>query len=88
MDTMSLNPKYQIGQKLIYIKSSIYNGELDYISCYPIEIKGIIIYEDCVKYVNNEYIEIDELELVPYDSNIIGEYVINEIERNIDKCKQ
>ena len=89
MDTMNLKPKYQIGQKLIYIQSSIYYGELDYISCFPVIIKAIVIYEDCIRYIpvkSNE--EIDESELVPYDSNIIGEHIINEIERNIDKCKQ
>ena len=85
MDTMSLKPKYHIGQKLIYIKSSIYYGELDYISCFPVVIKAITIYEDCIKYIDNECNEIDEEELVPYDTNIIGEHVINKIERNMDK---
>ena len=85
MDTLNLKPKYHIGQKLIYIKSSIYYGELDYISCFPVVIKAITIYEDCIRYIDNEYNEIAEEELVPYDPNIIGEHVINEIERNIDK---
>ena len=85
MDTMNLKPKYQIGQKLIYIKSSIYYGELDYISCFPVVIKAITIYEDCIRYIDNEYNEIAEEELVPYDPNIIGEHVINEIERNMNK---
>lgn len=88
MDIMNLKPKYQIGQKLIYIKSSSYNEKIDCITCYPVTIQAITIYENCIKYIDNEYNEIDELELVPYDSNIIGEYIINEIERNIDKCKQ
>lgn len=85
MDIMNLKPKYQIGQKLIYIKSSSYYGELDYISCFPVVIKAIAIYENCVRYIDNGNNEIDEEELVPYDSTIIGEHVINEIERNIDK---
>ena len=82
---MNLKPKYHIGQKLIYIKSSIYYGELDYISCFPVVIKAITIYEDCIKYIDNECNEIDEEELVPYDTNIIGEHIINEIEWSIDK---
>ena len=85
MDTLNLKPKYQIGQKLVYIKSSIYYGELDYISCFPVVIKAITIYEDCIRYIDNEYNEIAEEELVPYDPNIIGEHVINEIERNMNK---
>ena len=88
MDTLNLKPKYQIGQKLICIKSNFYHGKLDCINCYPITIQAITIYEDCIKYIDNEYNEIDEGELIPYDTNIIGEHVINEIKRNIDKCKQ
>ena len=85
MDTLNLKPKYRIGQKLIYIKSSIYYGELNYISCFPITIQAITIYENCIRYIDNDFNEIDEEELVPYDVNIIGEHIINEIERNIDK---
>ena len=85
MDTMNLKPKYQIGQQLICIKPAFYHGKLDCINCYPITIHAITIYENCIKYVDNEYNEIDESELVSYDANIIGEHVINEIERNIDK---
>ena len=85
MDIMNLKPKYQIGQKLIYIKPGSYNGNLDCITCYPVTIQALAIYENCIKYIDNESIEIDESELVPYDSNIIGQHIINEIERNIDK---
>ena len=87
MDTLNLKPKYQIGQKLVYIKSYFYNGKFERVSCYPITIQAITIYEDCIRYIDNEYNEIDEGELIPYDTNIIGEHVINEIERNIGKCK-
>lgn len=87
MDTMNLKPKYQIGQKLIYIKSHFYDTNFECVSCYPITIQAITIYENCIKYIDNEYNEIDEGELIPYDTNIIGEYIINEIERNIGKCK-
>ena len=85
MDIMNLKPKYQIGQKLIYIKPSSYNGNLDCIACYPVTIQAITIYENCIKYIDNEYNEIDEGELVPFNPNSVGEYIINEIERNIDK---
>lgn len=85
MDTMNLKPKYQIGQKLIYIKPNSYYGNLDYIACYPVTIQAITIYENCIRYIDNEYNEIDEEELVPYDSTIIGQHVINEIERNMNK---
>lgn len=85
MDIMNLKPKYQIGQKLIYIKSSSYNENLDCIACYPVTIQAIAIYENYIKYIDNESIEIDESELVPYDSTIIGEHIINEIEWSIDK---
>ena len=85
MDIMNLKPKYHIGQKLIYIKSSIYYGELDYISCFPVVIQAITIYENCIKYIDNEFNEIDESDLVPYVDTSIGQRVINEIERNIDK---
>ena len=87
MDTMNLKPKYHIGQKLIYIKSSIYYRELVYVSCFPVVIKAITFYENCIRYVDNENNEIDESELTPYDSNIIGEHIINEIERNMNKWK-
>ena len=43
--------------------------------------------KEFINYIDNYPKEVAELELVPYDSNIIGEHVINEIERNIDKCK-
>lgn len=85
MDTMNLKPKYHIGQKLIYIKSSIYYRELAYVSCFPVVIKAITFYENCIRYVDNENNEIDESELTSYDSNIIGQHIINEIERNIKK---
>ena len=85
MDTMNLKPKYHIGQKLICITTNFYFGKLDCVNCYPILITAITIYEDCIKYVDDKYNEINEEELVPYDANIIGEHVINEIERNIDK---
>ena len=87
MDTLTLKPKYQIGQYLICIKPNFYHGKLDCINCYPVVIKAITIYENCIRYIDNEYNEIDESELMPYDANIIGEHIINEIERNIDKCK-
>lgn len=87
MDTMNLKPKYQIGQKLIYIRTHSYSylDKSDCVSCYPVTIQAITIYENCIKYIDNEDNEIDESELVPYDSNIIGEHVINEIERNMNK---
>lgn len=89
MDIMNLKPKYNIGQKLIYIKSNFYGQKYgqkyDSVFCYPITIQAITIYENCIKYIDNDFNEIDELELVPYDSTIIGEHIINEIERNIDK---
>lgn len=85
MDIMNLKPKYQIGQKLIYIKSHFYNHKHDGVSCYPVTIQAITIYENCIKYIDNDFNEIDEVELLPYNPNSVGEYVINEIERNIDK---
>lgn len=85
MDTMNLKPKYNIGQKLIYIKPSSYNGNLDCITCYPVTIQAITIYENCIKYIDNEFNEIGEIELVPYNANNVGEYIINEIERNINE---
>lgn len=88
MDTMNLKPKYHMGQKLICVIPNFYCGKLDCINCYPIVIKAITIYEDCIKYIDDKYNEIDEEELVPYDSTIIGEHVINEIEWSIDKCEQ
>ena len=87
MDTMNLKPKYQIGQKLVYIEPHSYNGNFECISCYPVTIQAITIYENCIKYIDNEYSEINEEKLIPYDPNIIGLHVINEIERNIDKWK-
>ena len=88
MDTLSLKPKYQIGQKLICIKSNFYHGKLDCINCYPITIQAITIYENCIRYIDNEYNEIGEEELVPYVDTSIGLRIINEIERNIDKWKR
>ena len=85
MDIMNLKPKYQIGQKLIYIKPNSYYGNLYCITCYPVTIQALAIYKNCIRYIDNENNEIDELELVPYDSNIIGEHIINEIERNMNK---
>ena len=85
MDTLNLKPKYNIGQKLIYIKSYFYEGKFDFVSCYPVTIQAITLYEDCVKYIDNVYHEIDEGDLVPYVDNPIGQRIINEIERNIDK---
>ena len=87
MDTMSLKPKYHIGQKLIYIKSHFYGSKFDGVSCYPVTIQAITIYENYIKYIDNDFNEIDEVELIPYNPNSVGEYIINEIERNIDKCK-
>lgn len=85
MDIMNLKPRYNIGQKLIYIKSYFYEGKFDFVSCYPVTIQAITIYENCIKYIDNDFNEIDEEELVPFNPNSVGEYVINEIERNIDK---
>ena len=85
MDTLNLNPKYHIGQKLIYIKSHFYGQKYEGVSCYPVTIQAITIYENGIKYLDNDYIEIDEVELVPYNPNILGEYILYEIERNINK---
>lgn len=85
MDTMNIKPKYNIGQKLIYIKSHFYGSKFDGITCYPVTIQAITIYENGIKYIDNEFNEIDEVELLPYNPDILGEYVINEIERNINK---
>lgn len=85
MDIMNLKPKYQIGQNLICIKANFYHGKLDCINCYPVTIQAITIYENCIKYIDNEYNEIDESELAPYNTDTVGEHVINKIERNIDK---
>lgn len=85
MDIMNLKPKYQIGQNLICIKSNFFHGKFDFVACYPITIQAITLYEDCIKYIDDKYNEIDELELVPYDSTIIGQHIINEIERNMNK---
>lgn len=88
MDTMNLKPKYSIGQKLVYIEPHSYIGNFECVSCYPVTIQAITIYENCIKYIDNQYSEIDEEKLIPYDPNIIGQLIINEIERNIDTCKQ
>ena len=85
MHTLNLKPKYQIGQKLICIKSNFYGSKFDGVNCYPITIQAITIYENCIRYIDNEYNEIDEADLVPYVDTSIGQRVINEIERNIDK---
>ena len=87
MDTMNIKPKYNIGQELIYIKTHSYSymGKFDCVTCYPVTIQAITIYENCVKYIDNEFNEIDEEELIPYNPSILGEYIINEIERNINK---
>ena len=85
MDTMNLKPKYHIGQKLIYITSYFYNGNFECVCCYPVTIQAITIYEDCIRYIDNGYNEIKEEDLVPYVDTSIGQYIINEIERNIDK---
>lgn len=85
MDTMNLKPKYNIGQKLIYIKSHCYNANFECVACYPVTIQAITIYAKCIRYIDNEYNEINEEELIPYNPNSVGEYVIDEIERNIDK---
>ena len=85
MDIMNLKPKYQIGQKLIYIKSHSYDGNFECVACYPVKIQAITIYENCIRYIDNEYNEIDESDLVPYVDTSVGLHVINEIERNIDK---
>ena len=88
MDTLNLKPKYRIGQKLIYIKTYFYGNEFDSVICYPITIQAITIYDDCITYLDLKFNEIDEKDILPYNPNIIGEYIINEIERNIDKWKQ
>ena len=85
MDTMNLKPKYQIGQKLICITSNFYCGKLDCINCYPIVVKAIIIYEDYIRYIDDKYNEIAEEDLVPYVDNPIGQHIISEIERNMNK---
>lgn len=85
MDILNLKPKYHIGQKLICITSNFYCGKLDCINCYPIVVKAIIIYEDYIRYIDDKYNEIAEEDLVPYVDNPIGQHVINEIERNMNK---
>lgn len=85
MDITNLKPKYQIGQKLICIKPNFFHGKLDCINCYPVKIQAITIYENCIRYIDNEYNEIDESDLAPYVDTSVGLHVINEIERNIDK---
>lgn len=85
MDILNLKPKYHIGQKLICITSNFYCGKLDCINCYPIVVKAIIIYEDYIRYIDDKYEEIAEEDLVPYVDNSIGQHIISEIERNIEK---
>lgn len=82
MDIMNLKPKYNIGQKLIYIKSHYYGQKYEGVTCYPVTIQAITIYENGIKYLDNDFNEIDEIDLVSYNSNILGEYILYEIERN------
>lgn len=85
MDITNLKPKYHIGQKLIYIKTYSYNENFECVCCYPVTIQAITIYENCIRYIDNEYNEINESDLAPYVDTSIGLHIINEIERNMNK---